>query len=100
MIVRWTETAADDVVAIRDYVAQDSPLAAQAIAAKLVDAVEVLASFPDCGRMVPERADPVLRELIRPPYRIVYERGSDAVLILTIFHAARRFPDLDDSPAR
>jgi toxin ParE1/3/4 len=100
VIVRWTETAADDLVAIRDYIAQDSPLAAQMIAARLFDAVAVLATFPDSGRIVPERSDPALRELIRPPYRIVYERQSDIVMILTVFHAARRFPASGDEPAR
>jgi len=34
-----------------------------------------------------------LRELVRPPYRIVYERTDDQVVILTVFHAARTFPE-------
>ena len=64
----------------------------QVVATRLYDAVSMLGEFPDAGRIVPERGDPLLRELIRPPYRIVYERRADAVVVLTIFHAARMFP--------
>lgn len=63
------------------------------MATRLYGAVDQLAAFPDSGRIVPERRDPVLRELVRPPYRIVYERAADRVDILTIFHGARRFPE-------
>jgi plasmid stabilization system protein ParE len=43
------------------------------------------------GRQVPERPREDLRELIKPPYRIVY-RVSDVVKILTIFRTSRLFP--------
>jgi plasmid stabilization system protein ParE len=90
--LRWTETAAGDLESIRDYIRHDSPVVAQLVATRLYDAVSILRDFPEAGRVVPERNDPALRELIRPPYRIVYERRADAVIVLTVFHAARMFP--------
>jgi len=68
--IRWTETAASDLESIRDYIRRDSPVIAQVVATRLFEAVTVLQEFPDSGRIVPERSDPTLRELIRAPYRI------------------------------
>lgn len=98
--IRWTETAASDLQNIHDYIAKDSPTVAQSVAARLYDAVSHLADAPDMGRPVPERNESGLRELVRPPYRIVYEREPDAVIILTVFHAARMFPNDVGAPAR
>jgi hypothetical protein len=43
------------------------------------------------GRQVPERQRNDLRELIKPPYRIVYRTG-EVVKVLTIFNSSRLFP--------
>ncbi|WP_396216921.1 type II toxin-antitoxin system RelE/ParE family toxin [Gemmatimonas sp.] len=91
-LVRWTETALADLESIRDYIRHDSPVLAQLVVTRLNESVGLLSNNPDAGRLVPERDDPALRELIRPPYRVVYERHLDAVVILTIFHSARMFP--------
>jgi plasmid stabilization system protein ParE len=98
--LRWTETAARDLESIRNYIRHDSPALAYLVATRLYEAVALLGAFPDAGRIVPERNDPALRELIRPPYRIVYERRADAIVVLTIFHAARMFPPEIVPPAR
>lgn len=60
---------------------------------RLVQAIDLLEDFPDAGRQAPEHARDDLRELIRPPYRVVY-RLSDVAHIVTIFHASRRIPEL------
>lgn len=90
--VRWTEQAADDLTAIRDFVGRDSAAYAQVVVARLYFATDQLQAFPDSGRMVPERQQPDLRELVRAPYRIVYRRHSELVEILTVFHATQPFP--------
>ena len=68
--LRWTEQAADDLAAIRAFVARDSAAYAHVVAERLHSAVGYLREFPDLGRIVPERAQPELRELIRQRYRI------------------------------
>lgn len=90
--VRWTLEAYEDLKGIRDYIGRDSTVYARDVASRLYDAVGVLATYPDSGRVVPERKDPSLRELVRAPYRIVYRRRADVVEILTIFHGAQQFP--------
>lgn len=36
--------------------------------------------------------EPVLREVVESPYRIVYRMRADVLEIITVVHAARRFP--------
>ena len=93
-VVRWTEQAADDLAAIQDFLARGSPAYAHVVVERLYTSVAHLREFPDLGRVVPERADPELRELIRRGYRIVYRRttAKDLVEILTIFHGALPLP--------
>jgi addiction module RelE/StbE family toxin len=92
--IRWTEQAADDLAGIRDFISRDSPAHALATVERLYLAVDQLRAFPDSGRVVPEREEPGLRELIRSPYRIVYRRHAEVIEVLTVFHATRSFPDL------
>lgn len=91
--VRWTLQAADDLAAIHDFIHRDSPAHAQAVVERLFLAADQLRSFPDLGRVVPERDEPDLRELVRAPYRIVYRRRPEMIEILTVFHATRAFPE-------
>lgn len=63
----------------------------QVIVEGILAAIDNLEQFPLLGRTVPERSRDDLRELIKPPYRIVY-RVSEAIYILTIFRTSRMFP--------
>jgi len=54
MRVEWTEPALDDMAAIRDYIAKDSPENAYRFIERLFDAAEPLTDFPERGRHVPE----------------------------------------------
>ena len=90
--IRWTEQAVDDLVGIRTFIARDSAAYAVAVADLLFSAVDQLRRFPDSGRVVPELQRPDIRELIRPPFRIVYRRAEGIIEVLTVFHAARELP--------
>jgi addiction module RelE/StbE family toxin len=90
-VVRWTPQAANDLQAIYDFIARDSPHYAQLTVEDILAAIDRLGQFPLMGRRIPERPRDDLRELIKPPYRIVY-RVSEVVKILTIFRASRLFP--------
>ena len=51
--------------------------------------------FPQSGRMVPEFEQPDIRELIEPPYRLLYRIRADAIEVLAILHGRQ---DLGSSP--
>jgi toxin ParE1/3/4 len=91
IVVRWTPQAEDDLQAIYDFIARDSEHYAKLVADKILAAVDTIEQFPLIGRHVPEKPREDLRELIKPPYRIVYRVGEEAH-ILTIFRASRLFP--------
>ena len=61
---------------------------------RILMAVDILETFPLAGRKVPEHQRDDLRELIRPPYRIVYRLVDDRVDVLTVFRSSRMIPDL------
>lgn len=87
--VRWTAQAADDLEAIADFIAADSPQYARLFAMDVLAAVGRLANFPNSGRVVPEIKDPGIREILLGSYRIVYRVKGDLVELLTVYHGAR-----------
>ena len=83
--LRWTTQAVEDVEAIRKFIANDSDAYADLVVARRLEL------FPRSGRIVPELADPQLREIIESPYRIVYRVLDESIEILTVFRASRLF---------
>jgi toxin ParE1/3/4 len=93
--IRWTEQAVQNLQDIKTFISQDSPAYALAVVSRLYNAVTQLETFPDSGRVVPERGQPHIRELVRPPYRIVYRRSDDLVEILLVFRSSLPLPDIN-----
>ena len=92
--VRWTEQAITNLAAIKAFISQDSPAYANAVVGRLFRAVGQLGEFPDSGRIVPERGEPEIRELVRPPYRIVYRRRPEMLEVLLVFRSSLPLPGL------
>ena len=84
----FAEPAARDLEDIIDYIALDSPAAAETVYRAIVAATERLCEFPEAGR--PGRL-PRTREwtVVSLPYIIVYQVRDDAVTVLAVFHGAR-----------
>lgn len=87
--VRWTLQAADDLEAITEFIAADSPHYASLFAMDVLAAAERLVPFPYSGRVVPEVDDPLIREILLGNYCIVYRIAGEVVEILTVYHGAR-----------
>ena len=90
--VFWAGPARRDLDAALDYIAEDNPEAVERLGRKLHAAVGRLAEFPDSGRVVPELGDPLLREVIHEPFRVIYERGRVGVRVLAVVRAEQQ-PD-------
>ena len=88
MKVVWSEPAVADLSAIHDYIARDSPHYARRFVARLIAAVDLLESFTEMGRIVPE-GDGRHRELILRPYRIIYRVEGQEVFVVTVVHGSR-----------
>jgi plasmid stabilization system protein ParE len=88
----WSPEACRHLESIRAYIAEDSARYADLVVRRIVATVERLATFPESGRVVPERNAPDIREVIADPYRVVYRFGRGVVEIVTVFRASRSFP--------
>jgi plasmid stabilization system protein ParE len=84
------QSALDDLQGIIEwYVQQDIPDVGQRLVRDILDQMEVLADHPDAGRVVPEFGQAFLRELIRPPFRIVYRRDRESIRIVRVWRSER-----------
>lgn len=56
---------------------------------EIVASIEALADHPDMGRIVREFDQPFLRELILPPFRIVYRRDPKYMRVVWVWRSER-----------
>ena len=98
--VRFAESAVSDLESLMTwYESQGVPEVGERIVADIVARIEDLAQHPDRGRIVPEFDQPFLRELILPPFRIVYRREPTRIRIVRIWRSERvlAFPEDEDT---
>ena len=89
--IRLAASALADLEDIRAwYSEQGTPEVGRHLVGGIVDRIEALADHPDLGRVVPEFEQPFLRELIHPPFRIVYRRNADILRIVRVWRGERR----------
>ena len=88
--IRFAESALTDLEAIRTwYAEQGVPDIGEEFVEEIVTRIEALVDHPDIGRIVPEFEQPFLRELIHPPFRIVYRRDPKHVRIVRVWRSER-----------
>jgi toxin ParE1/3/4 len=93
MQIVWSPQSLRDLRAIRDYIAIDSERYADLTIARIFFAVERLLDFPESGRIVPERNDPEIREIIVGRFRVVYRFCGTAIEVATVFRTFREYPE-------
>lgn len=71
------------------YKEQKVPHVGEKLVQKVFQDIELLSEQPDIGRIVPELDLKYLRELIRPPFRIVYRRDTDKIRIIRVWRSER-----------
>jgi len=88
--ITFADSAASDLQNILAYYEEQSaPHIGKRLVAEIIDDIELLKEQPDMGRMVPEFELEYLRELIRPPFRIVYRRDKKRVRIVRVWRSER-----------
>lgn len=86
----WTDQAINDLGNIGAFIAENSEKYAKLTVKRLYEKTEILKQFPHSGRIVPEKNEENVRELIEGNYRIIYEIFSEeTIYILTVHHSAR-----------
>ena len=86
--LEWTKPAADELEAAQRYYQDLNPIAARALALRIVEAARRLRTHPQLGR---DGMRAGTREWVvtRTPYVLVYRTTLHAVEILHVWHGAQ-----------
>jgi plasmid stabilization system protein ParE len=88
--VTFAASAEADLGGILAYYAEQRiPVVGQRLVAEILQRIEGLRNHPDRGRVVPEFALKHLRELVHPPFRIVYRRDPGRVRVVRVWRSER-----------
>jgi plasmid stabilization system protein ParE len=83
--ISFAESAIHDLEELKIwYLEQGAPDAGLRIVTEILQKIEDLPLHPDIGRIVPEFRQPFLRELIHPPFRIVYRRDPSRIRVVRV----------------
>ncbi len=86
----FAESAVRDLEEIKTwYTEQDVPEVGERFVVEIFQRVEALIDHPDLGRVVPEFGKSFLREIIHPPFRVVYRRDEDRIQVIRIWRSER-----------
>ena len=90
MKVVVTQAAFGDLESIEEYYSEEGvPEIGEKFQREIVAHIGHLRSHPDLGRPVPELGTATIRELIHPPFRIVYLREESSVRIVRVWRSER-----------
>jgi len=88
--ITFALSALEDLEELQAYYRQEgSPEAGMRLISGIMNSIERLSSHPLSGRIVPEFMVEHLREIISPPFRIVYRHEKSRVRIIRIWRSER-----------
>ena len=93
----WAGVAENDLKEIIEYIATDSPANALIALKKIKQKASSLYTLPERGRIVPGLKDQgilLYRELIVPPWRIIYRISEMKVYVLSVLDARQNVEDI------
>lgn len=90
MRFKLSQSALDDLQDIkRYYLEQGVADVGQTFVDSIFDEVWRLAEHPDSGRKVPEFNQERIREIIHPPFRVVYLRDTSEINLIRVWRSER-----------
>ena len=91
--LRRSLIAEQDLLAIWEHIAADSPAAADRLWQRFHERFESLLRFPEMGESR-EHYRPRLRSVVEGSYVIFYEPLPDGILIYRVLHGAQRWEEM------
>jgi plasmid stabilization system protein ParE len=88
--VTYTEEAVADIVQAITYLNERNPTAAAKLGADITRSIERLADREFEGPVSRLRSGAVVRSWAVPPFRVYYQRHPDELLVVRVYHQARR----------
>ena len=85
-----SNSAFNDIEGIKDhYKVEGVPYIGEQYIVSILEHIQTLNSNPEIGRKVPEFDEEKIRELIHPPFRIVYLRKKSSIHIIRVWRSER-----------
>lgn len=89
--IKFTNSAAKDLLAIKKYIYEDNELAAKKVVAHIIKQIEtILPQMPNAGR-----AGRVLRTreliILKYPYIVPYQIKDNNIYILRVLHTSKKW---------
>lgn len=95
--VKWSDTAERDLLAIVQYIADDSPSRAYDVFKEIKRKAASLRPFPERGRVAPELEENGIiqyHEIMAGPWRIIYRISNSDVYVLSVIDSRRSVEDI------
>jgi plasmid stabilization system protein ParE len=91
LTIRWAAPAEIDFNALLSYIAYENPEAANKLFAKVMEAIEHAASFPEKARHIPELGH-TYRELVSVrPFRVIYRILQKEIWVIGVMRIEQDF---------
>jgi toxin ParE1/3/4 len=93
IVISFAEAALNDLEGVQAwYSEQGAPEAGTRLVAEVFECVQTLAKHSAMGRIMPEFDRSFLRELIHPPFRILYHADPQRVRVVRVWRNERLLP--------
>jgi toxin ParE1/3/4 len=90
--IKFSASAIQDLIRLREFIAVNNPRAAERISLRLQQAIGKLSLYPEIGHLVEELEG--VRELVAGNYVVRYLRRDEEIFGLRIWHG-KEYRDLD-----
>lgn len=84
MKLEFTEQALDDLIRLREFIAEKNPAAAERVSQQLIESIQRLTEQPEIGHRV--ESLPGVQEWIAREYVVHYLVLNEALIVLQIWH--------------
>jgi len=90
MKILISNSAVSDLENVKGYYEEEGvPEIGLKIVTSIIEHIQTLKENPDIGRIIPEFGETKIRELIHPPFRVVYLREQHSVHIVRVWRSER-----------
>lgn len=90
MKISISSSAFADLESIKQYYEEEGvPNIGDRCIGSIIDHIQTLKENPEIGRVVPEFDEAKIRELVHPPFRIVYLREKSSIHVIRIWRSER-----------
>ncbi len=85
-----SNSAFNDLESIKEHYEEEGvPHIGEQYVISIINHIQTLSDNPDIGRKVPEFDEEKIRELIHPPFRVVYLREKSSIHIIRVWRSER-----------